>query len=136
MLRHVFVAAAVLTCTLAVVFAAQQDTFNPKVYGPSEEGRKAMARLSLPKGTVATLFAAEPMLANPVCFCFDEQGNVYVAETFRLNAGVTDNRKHMKTKKSWLDDEISCLTVADRVAMYQKHYGKDFEKITTTHHER
>ena len=38
----------------------------------------------MPAGLKVELFAAEPLLANPVAFCIDEQGRFYVAETFRL----------------------------------------------------
>jgi quinoprotein glucose dehydrogenase len=85
----------------------------------------------LPDGLKADLFAAEPMLANPVCFCFDEKGRLYVAETFRLHDGVTDNRGHM----NWLDDELAAHTVADRLALYQKYLGKKLERYTA-HHDR
>ena len=43
------------------------------------------------------------MLANPVSFAFDEKGRCFVAETFRLHHGVTDNRGHM----NWLDDDLA-----------------------------
>jgi quinoprotein glucose dehydrogenase len=75
------------------------------------------------------LFAAEPLLANPVAFCIDEKGVVYVAETFRHGAGVTDTREHM----NWLDDYLASRTVADRVAMYQKYLGTGFAKYDVEH---
>lgn len=93
------------------------------------EAKLAAARIKLPKGLQADLFAAEPLLANPVSFCFDLQGNIYVAETYRLHDGVTDNRGHM----DWLDDDLACLTVADREAKYHK-YLKD--RFSTYERER
>ena len=39
-------------------------------------------------GLKVDLWAAEPLLANPVAFNFDEHGRAYVCETFRLHAGV------------------------------------------------
>src|SRR4029453_17067525 len=69
------------------------------------------------QGLKVELHAAEPLLANPVAFCFDLQGRIYVAETYRLHQGVTENRSHM----DWLDDDIACQTVADRDAKYHKH---------------
>ena len=110
-----------------------QEPYNPKVSGPSDEGLKALARIRVPTGTKATLVAAEPLLANPVSFCFDEKGNIYVAETFRLHSGVTDNRSHMGSRKTWLDDEMACRTVDDRVAMYRKQLGKEFDSFTRDH---
>ena len=79
----------------------------------SQEGEEAIRRFRVPKGFKVELVAAEPLLANPVAFCIDEQGRFYVAETFRLHAGVTDIRGHM----SWLDDDLASTSVEDRAAM-------------------
>jgi quinoprotein glucose dehydrogenase len=65
-----------------------------------------------------SVWAAEPLLANPVSFAFDERGRCFVAETYRHSAGVTDTRSHMY----WLDDDLACRTVADRVAMFRRAY--------------
>src|SRR5437762_8837090 len=65
-------------------------TAGPKIAAASDEGEKAIKRFRIPKGFKVELFAAEPMLANPVCFAIDEKGRFYVAETFRLHDGVTD----------------------------------------------
>src|SRR6266852_1134772 len=103
--------------------------FQPKIAAASDEPRQAMARISVPAGLKIELFAAEPLLANPVAFCFDEQGRCYVAETFRIQHGVTDNRNHM----SWLDDDLASRTVADRVAMYRKHLKDQFASYEIAH---
>ncbi len=42
--------------------------------------REAAARMSLPKGFHATLFAGEPDVVQPIAFCFDERGRLWVAE--------------------------------------------------------
>jgi quinoprotein glucose dehydrogenase len=127
-----------LGCALALLLgtvhsSAGQEPYKPKVAGASDEGQKAIKRIRVPAGTVATLVAAEPLLANPVCICFDEKGNLYVAETFRLHSGVTDNRSYMGKRKGWLDEEMACRTVAERVAMYKKLLGKEFDNYTKDH---
>src|SRR5688572_14860169 len=86
----------------------------------SGEGAAAMAAMQAPADLALELFAAEPMLANPVVFHVDHRGDVYVCESFRVHAGVTDMRDHM----SWLEDELDNLTVADRVAMYRRQEGE------------
>jgi quinoprotein glucose dehydrogenase len=91
---------------------------------PSTEAQQAIRRFRLPAGVEASVWAAEPLLANPVSFCFDEKGRCYVAETYRLHRGVTDNRGHM----NWLDDDLASRTVADRVAMYRKYAGDRFAR--------
>ena len=75
------------------------------------------------------LFAAEPDLANPVVFSISDSGKFYVVETFRLHAGVTDTRQHM----DWLLDDLACREVSDRLAMYKKYLGDQFESYAGQH---
>ncbi|MEM7233371.1 MAG: PVC-type heme-binding CxxCH protein, partial [Planctomycetota bacterium] len=98
----------------------------PVVEKASDEGLKAIRRFTVPDGYEVALYAAEPLLANPVAFCTDNKGRFYVAETYRLSAGVTDTRRHMY----WLDDDMACRTVEDRVAKYRKHLGEKFESYS------
>ena len=90
--------------------------YTPLVQKASKEGEEAIKRFQYDKALKVDLWAAEPMLANPVCFCFDEKGRCYVAETFRHSAGAVDNRG-----RPWLDDDLACRTVEDRVAMFKKY---------------
>jgi len=115
--------------TKAAGAGSQSRPFNPTIAPASDQATRAMRSFRVPAGLTVELFAAEPLLANPVAFCLDEKGVVYVAETFRLNEGVTDTRGHM----DWLDDDLACRTVADRVAMYQKYLGKGFEAYRVQH---
>jgi quinoprotein glucose dehydrogenase len=89
---------------------------------PSKEAEMALSSFRLPEGVQARVWAAEPMLANPVCFCFDEKGRCYVAETFRLHHGVADNRDHPE----WVEDDLASRTVEDRVSLYHKYLGDKF----------
>jgi quinoprotein glucose dehydrogenase len=109
----------------------EEKPYSPYLAPASDEAEQAIKRFRLPKGMQANVFAAEPMLANPVAFCFDEKGRCYVAETFRLKAGVSDNREHM----NWLDDDLACRTVDDRVRMYKK-WLKDKFPSWEVEHER
>ncbi|MFO0849461.1 MAG: HEAT repeat domain-containing protein [Gemmataceae bacterium] len=93
--------------------------------GPSPDATAAANRATVEGGLKATVWASEPLLANPVAFTFDEQGRCYVAETYRHSDGVTDTRGHMY----WLDDDIANRTVADRLAMYKKHKYPAYEKF-------
>src|SRR5690348_9613634 len=101
--------------------------YAPFIHGASKEPEMALGSFRMPDGVKASVWAAEPDVANPVSFCFDEKGRCYVAETFRLHHGVTDNRDHM----DWIDDDLASRTVADRVALYKNHLGdkfRDYEK--------
>ena len=100
--------------TLCLFVTAQGEVpFAPQIEPASEEGRLAIEGFEPAEGIQIELFAAEPMLANPVCFYVDHQGSFFVAETFRHFAGVTDMREHM----DWLDEDLASQTVEDRMAM-------------------
>src|SRR5262245_4346257 len=112
--------------------ATPKSDYNPKVAKASDEGVKAIPRFKRDKSLNIEVWAAEPLLANPVAFTFDEKGVCYVAETFRLHKGVTDTRGHM----NWLDDDLACRTVADRVAKYKKFAGKKFSETYERERDR
>lgn len=113
--------------TVTTVLA--QAPYSPKIAAKSDEGDRAIQRFRIPAGLKGELFAAEPMLANPVAFCFDEQGRIYVAETFRQQKGVEDNRGH----GHWLLDDLAANTVEDRIAYFKKHLKEGVSKYTLEH---
>jgi quinoprotein glucose dehydrogenase len=95
--------------------AAQKKT-------PADE---ALATVKLAdKGLKAEVWAAEPLLANPVAFAFDEKGRAFVAETTRFGKGVPDTRGHMY----WLDEDLANRSIDDLLAMYKKHKYQGYEK--------
>ena len=98
----------------------------PLVAPASEEGELAIKKFQVSPGLKIDLWAAEPMLANPVAFNFDEHGRAYVCETFRLHAGVDDIRGIM----DWLDEELAARTVDDRLAEMKRHLGDRFPKYS------
>ena len=106
-----------------------RNLYDPPIARASDQGLKAIRSFRVPSGLKVELFAAEPLLANPVAFCLDENGVAYVAETFRHSDGVTDTRNHM----DWLDDDLASRSVADRVAMYKKYLGSKFESFQVQH---
>ena len=104
----------------------------PKISGASKEGQLAISGFQVPKGMQATLFAAEPMVANPVAFTIDAKGRFLVCETFRQQKGVEDNRSHMH----WLHDDLAAQTILDRLQYFRKHlkakvadYTKEDDRI-------
>src|SRR5439155_1658539 len=103
----------------------------PKIAPASDEGELAIKKFQVAPGLKVDLWAAEPMLANPVAFNFDEKGRAYVCETFRLNAGVDDIRGIM----DWLDEELASRTVDDRLAEMKRHLGERFARYSE-HSER
>lgn len=95
-------------------------TAEPEIDPATEEPMLAISRMRLPPGLVAKLWAAEPMLANPVAFTLDEKGRVFVSETHRYRTSVIDIRDIM-----WmLEDELANRNQADFLATLRKHYGE------------
>jgi quinoprotein glucose dehydrogenase len=120
-----------LTCFFgAVLFVAADDApvpMDPVVAPASEDGARALHGFRIPDGLQGSLFAAEPLVANPVSFFVDARGRVFVCESFRQNAGVTDNRGH---DEAWLDDDLAAQTVSDRLAYHKKHLRDKIEDYT------
>ncbi len=122
--RWVFV--PVLAGVLATLaFAVPPDAANEKSKATSPEAEESAKRAQVAKGLKVEVWASEPNLANPVSFAFDEKGRCFVVETYRHTDGVTDTRSHMY----WLDDDLACRSVEDRLAMYKKHKFPAYEKF-------
>src|SRR5882672_7161372 len=130
---------SVLLSRLAVFFIAGISTVSsqtlqlepaeriptPIMDAASNDATLALKRFSLPKGLQAKLWAAEPMLANPVAIDFDEKGRLFVSETYRYRTSVLDIRDYM----GMLELDLAARTIEDRSALIHKVFGaqaKDF----------
>lgn len=115
--------AVALVCAAALVSAV------PPI-DPTEQAKQdkdnaaAVAQVQAAKGLKIEVWAAGPLMMNPVAFAFDEKGKCYVAETTRFEKGVPDTRGHMQ----WLDEDLANRTIDDLLAMYKKHKYLGFEK--------
>jgi quinoprotein glucose dehydrogenase len=94
----------------------------PALAEESTEGISAMDAFRVPETLKCSLFAAEPMVGNPVAFAFDRFGRVFVCESYRQNKGVTDNRGH---DAKWLDADLATMTIADRIKYHRELLGKE-----------
>jgi quinoprotein glucose dehydrogenase len=92
----------------------------------SPESELAAAAIRVPEGFTVAPVASEPQLANPVAFCFDPQGRIFVAETHRVHKGVEDNRHHM----DWLDDDLAARTVEQRRDFMVRRMGDQIGNYT------
>src|SRR5882724_8923313 len=91
----------------------------PKLKPASDAGERAIAKMQPASGLKVELFAAEPMLANPVALNFDNRGRCFVVETWRFEHGVIDMRGH----QDWLDDDLASTSVEDRVHLVRRKMG-------------
>ncbi|MBV8878647.1 MAG: c-type cytochrome [Planctomycetaceae bacterium] len=84
---------------------------------PDQEA--ARRKLKLAPGLQASLWASDPLLANPVAISIDEKGRVYVAECWRRHTSTLDI--HMR--KEWLDDDLACRRHEDQIAYHERRLG-------------
>ena len=97
----------------------------PEVAAASDVWEKQARKMQVPEGFTLGLFAAEPLLANPVSFTIDEKGVMYVAESYRYRTSTLDIRHYM----FMLEDDLACRTTDDRIASIKKNFPKDWEKL-------
>jgi len=117
--------ALLLTALLPTLASAQNaehgDANSKKDRDPagvslSDTGESALKKFSVAPGLRVDLWAAEPLLENPVAFAFDDKGRAFIVETNRRRTSVPDIRKNTE----WLEASLSMRSVADRVAFLKK----------------
>lgn len=91
----------------------------------ASQAELAAKAIQVPAGFTLKTVASEPNLANPVAFCFDAQGRVFVAETYRVGKGIEDDRHH----PDWLDDDLAARTVEDRRNLFKRHMGEGVKRF-------
>ena len=87
----------------------------------------AFDAMKVQEGHTKQMIAHEPLVMDPVSFCFDDQGRILVVESFRQELGVEDNR----SSPFWLEDDLAAQSIEDRLAMYihwadQREGGMDY----------
>jgi len=125
----------VLVVTCPVFDAARgDDTSNrlkaevPQLAAKSGDAITAIGSFKKPAGYTCELFAAEPMVGNPVAFTIDHRGRVVVCESYRQNKGVTDNRGH---DEKWVSADLAAQTVADRIRYHREQLGDKVSEYET-----
>jgi quinoprotein glucose dehydrogenase len=93
----------------------------PVVDPASDDARLALKRFSLAPGLKASLWAAEPMLANPVAIDFDEKGRLFVSETYRYRTSVLDIRDYM----GMLEKDLASRSIEDRSKLIHDVFGEE-----------
>jgi len=97
---------------------------DPIVDPASDAAEKAIQQFRLSPSLQVKLWAAEPMLANPVAITFDEKGRLFVSETHRYGSSVLDIRSYM----GMLEDDLASRTIEDRSAMIHRVFGEEQAK--------
>lgn len=82
--------------------------------------------LQLAPGLSATVWAADPLVQNPVAISFDDRGRCYTAETHRWSQSIFD----ITRQPTWLLEDLSFRTVADRSNFLAKTFSTNFHQLT------
>jgi quinoprotein glucose dehydrogenase len=114
-----FFAGTSTLCAQTLELEPAERVPHPVVNPASDEAKLAIQRFSLPRGLQAKLWAAEPMLANPVAIDFDEKGRLFVSETYRYRTSVLDIRDYLPM----LELDLAARTIEDRSAVIHKVFG-------------
>ncbi|MEO2021215.1 MAG: PVC-type heme-binding CxxCH protein [Pirellulaceae bacterium] len=99
MKRFVCVVSVVLAGVVSAMIAgiaAEPKTSNAPFLKPAE----AVAKMSIPEGFEVKIFAAEPDLAEPIAFCFDDRGRMWVAENLNY-----------RTRRQHTNDQVSRIQI-------------------------
>ncbi|MCG8649095.1 MAG: hypothetical protein MI861_04645 [Pirellulales bacterium] len=63
---------------------------------------EAVAKMAIPPGFDVSVFASEPDIAEPIAFCFDDRGRIWVAENFNY-----------QTRRQHTDDQVSRIQILE-----------------------
>ena len=107
-----------------VLKAADRAPVHPPKETP-EAAAKNLAKAKIPAGFTADIWASEPLLANPVAFCFDGAGRMFVSETHRYRTSVLDIRHYM----FMLEDDLANRNQNDWTASIKKNFPKDWQEL-------
>ncbi|MGI9474955.1 MAG: PVC-type heme-binding CxxCH protein [Rubripirellula sp.] len=76
----------------------QHKTSDAPFLKPAE----AVEKMSIPEGFDVSIFASEPDIAEPIAFCFDDRGRIWVAENFNY-----------RTRREHTDDPVSRIQILE-----------------------
>jgi len=69
---------------------------------PFLKPKEAVARMSIPDGFEVSVFASEPDIAEPIGFCFDDRGRIWIAENFNY-----------QTRRQHTNDPVSRIQILE-----------------------
>jgi putative membrane-bound dehydrogenase-like protein len=96
-----------LLCVVSPGFTQESRNQLPKKQhkvsdAPFLKPKEAVAKMSIPDGFEVSVFAAEPDIAEPIGFCFDDRGRMWVAENFNY-----------QTRRQHTNDPVSRIQILE-----------------------
>jgi putative membrane-bound dehydrogenase-like protein len=129
LIRRILLPSLLLVSSLSWSAEFPTPTNNQPVTTPLLSPEESLAKMHLPPGFKATVFAGEPDVQQPIACCWDERGRLWVAENYTYSDGHerfdlklrdrilifedTDNDGHFDKRTVFCDD-LQMLTSIER----------------------
>ncbi len=114
--------AVILVLGVAVPIALAQDTAEPRNKLPKKQHntsnapflkpQEAVENMAIPEGFEVSIFASEPAIGEPIAFCFDDRGRLWVVENYNY-----------RTRRDHTDDQVTRIQIledTDRDGVFDK----------------
>jgi len=99
-------------CLLTATHATVTHAADPRNELPKKQHRtsdapfltpeQAVKKMAIPEGFEVSIYASEPDIAEPIGFCFDDRGRMWVAENFNY-----------RTRRDHTDDPVSRIQILE-----------------------
>lgn len=115
-----------LVTTLGVFAEIPTPNDNQALTLPFPTAQESLAKMKLPPGFKATVFAAEPDVRNPIAMCWDAKGRMWVAENYTYS----DSKERFDMK---LRDRILIFEDTDNDGKFDKRtvFADDLQMLTS-----
>ena len=122
--RRIF-ASLIPSLILLVALSYQSPALEP---GPLLSPKEAVSKMTFPDGFSVDLLASEPELVQPIAFCWDEKGRLWVVEgnTYPERAGAPpiprpDTDPHLDVLT--VEENASLFGGSDRILIFSDEDG-------------
>jgi hypothetical protein len=116
------------TLALGILLSCAGWALDP---GPLLSPKDAMSKMTVPHGFAVDILASEPDLVQPIAFCWDERGRLWVVEgnTYPTRAGEPptprpDDDPHLDTLTP--EEKASLFGGTDRILIFSDEDGDRF----------
>ncbi len=104
---HGLLAVAALSCIVVATGAEDARNQLPRKQHKTSDAPfltppEAVARMAIPSGFDVSIYASEPDIAEPIAFCFDDRGRIWVAENFNY-----------RTRREHTDEQVSRIQILE-----------------------
>ncbi len=114
-----------LLAGISLALAVAQNV-SAQTHATNSAAELSLKKLQAAPGLKVELFAAEPLLENPVSFSIDARGRFFIAETHRWDISIFDITKDLP----WLLNDLSFRTVEQRTEFLARQFATNLTLLT------